>query len=288
MGKHRLICGDSTDAETVSLLVGDSKVDLLLTDPPYNVDYSSKNEALNAADKGNRIQKDIANDKMGDTQFQEFLTAAFTNANHHLKQGGAFYIWHVGTEGLNFKIAVKRVGWDLKQILIWNKNNMVLGRQDYQWKHEPCLYGWKPGAGHYFISRRDLLTVYEEKDIDIDALTKAEMKDLLKKFLQGSIPTTVIDEDKPLRSEDHPTMKPLKLMGRLIRNSTRPGEIVLDLFGGSGSTLMAAEQLGRVCYMVELDPCYIDVIIKRWEEYTGEKAQYLGNCAKEGNTEQKE
>ena len=288
LGKHRLICGDSTDAETVSLLVGDSKVDLLLTDPPYNVDYSSKNEALNAADKGNRIQKDIANDKMGDAQFQEFLTAAFTNANHHLKQGGAFYIWHAGTEGLNFKIAVKRVGWDLKQILIWNKNNMVLGRQDYQWKHEPCLYGWKPGAGHYFIARRDLLTVYEEKDIDIDALTKAEMKDLLKKFLQGSIPTTVIDEDKPLRSEDHPTMKPLKLMGRLIRNSTRPGEVVLDLFGGSGSTLMAAEQLGRVCYTVELDPCYIDVIIKRWEEYTGEKAKYLGNCAKEGNTEQKE
>lgn len=281
LGKHRLICGDSTDGETVSLLVGDSKVDLLLTDPPYNVDYSSKNEALNAADKGNRIQKDIANDKMEGDQFQDFLTAAFTNANHHLKQGGAFYIWHAGTEGLNFKIAVKRVGWDLKQILIWNKNNMVLGRQDYQWKHEPCLYGWKPGAGHYFINRRDLLTVYEEKDIDIDALTKAEMKDLLKKFLQGSIPTTVIDEDKPLRSEDHPTMKPLKLMGRLIRNSTRPGEVVLDLFGGSGSTLMAAEQLGRVCYMVELDPCYIDVIIKRWEEYTGEKAQYLGNCAKE-------
>lgn len=137
LGKHRLICGDSTDGETVSLLVGDSKVDLLLTDPPYNVDYSSKNEALNAADKGNRIQKDIANDKMEGDQFQDFLTAAFTNANHHLKQGGAFYIWHAGTEGLNFKIAVKRVGWDLKQILIWNKNNMVLGRQDYQWKHEP-------------------------------------------------------------------------------------------------------------------------------------------------------
>lgn len=220
LGKHRLICGDSTDAETVSLLVGDSKVDLLLTDPPYNVDYSSKNEALNAADKGNRIQKDIANDKMEDTQFQEFLTAAFTNANHHLKQGEAFYIWHAGTEGLNFKIAVKRVGWDLKQILIWNKNNMVLGRQDYQWKHEPCLYGWKPGASHYFIARRDLLTVYEEKDIDIDALTKAEMKELLKTILQSPLPTTVIEEDKPLRSESHPTMKPLKLMGRLIRNST--------------------------------------------------------------------
>lgn len=288
LGKHRLICADSTDAEAVDLLVGDSKVDLLLTDPPYNVDYSSKNEALNAWEKkhpgkhkANRIQKDIANDKVEDSQFQEFLIAAFSNANRHLKQGGAFYIWHAGTEGLNFKIAVKSVGWDLKQILIWNKNNMVLGRQDYQWKHEPCLYGWKPGAGHYFIERRDLLTVYEDKDLDIDALTKAELKDLLKKMLQGNTPTTVIDEDKPLRSADHPTMKPLKLMGRLIRNSTRPGEVVLDLFGGSGSTLMAAEQLGRVCYMVELDPCYIDVIIKRWEEYTGEKAQYLGNCAKE-------
>ncbi len=279
LGKHRLICGDSTDAETVSLLVGDSKVDLLLTDPPYNVDYSSKNEALNAADKGNRIQKDIANDKMGDAQFQEFLTAAFTNANHHLKQGGAFYIWHAGTEGLNFKTAIKRVGWDLKQILIWVKNNIVLGRQDYQWRHEPCCYGFKPGAGHYFIDNRSQQTVTEDGMPDFDRMTKEEMKKMLQDIF--ALPSTVIHEDKPLRSGDHPTMKPLKLMGRLIRNSTRPGEVVLDLFGGSGSTLMAAEQLGRVCYMVELDPCYIDVIIKRWEEYTGEKAQYLGNCAKE-------
>ena len=161
---------------------------------------------------------------------------------------------------------------------------MVLGRQDYQWKHEPCLYGWKEGAGHYFISRRDLLTVYEDKvSLNVDAMSKAELKDLIKRMLQGDTPTTVIDEDKPLRSADHPTMKPLKLMGRLIRNSTRPLEVVLDLFGGSGSTMMAAEQLGRACYMVELDPCYIDVIIKRWEELTGSKAEYIGNFKNSDN-----
>jgi site-specific DNA-methyltransferase (adenine-specific) len=255
--------------------MADQKADLFLTDPPYNVDYSSKNEALNAADKGNRVQKDIAGDKQTAEQFQEFLKKAFGNANTYLKPGGAFYIWHAGTEGLNFKLAVQHVGWDLKQILIWVKNNIVLGRQDYQWKHEPCLYGWKPGASHYFVARRDLITITEDEDLDLNALTKQELKDLLQKILD--LPTTDIHEDKPLRSADHPTMKPLKLMGRLIKNSTRPGEVVLDPFGGSGSTMMAAEQLGRACFMVELDPAYIDVICKRYEELTGEKAEYLGN-----------
>lgn len=275
LGRHRLICGDSTDPEVLQILMGDKKADLLLTDPPYNVDYSSKNEALNAADKGNRVQKDIANDKMGGSAFQDFLFAAFNNANPYLKPGGAFYIWHAGTEGLNFKLAVQRVGWELKQILVWVKNNIVLGRQDYQWKHEPCLYGWKPGASHYFVARRDLITITEDEALDLNALTKQELKDLLTKVL--SLPTSDIHEDKPLRSADHPTMKPLKLMGRLIKNSTRPGEVVLDPFGGSGSTMMAAEQLGRACYTVELDPAYIDVICKRYEELTGEKAEYLGN-----------
>lgn len=275
LGRHRLICGDSTEPEVLQILMGDQKADLLLTDPPYNVDYSSKNEALNAADKGNRVQKDIANDKMEGSAFQDFLFAAFNNANPYLKPGGAFYIWHAGTEGLNFKLAVQRVGWELKQILIWVKNNIVLGRQDYQWKHEPCLYGWKPGASHYFVARRDLITITEDEALDLNALTKQELKDLLTKVL--SLPTSDIHEDKPLRSADHPTMKPLKLMGRLIKNSTRPGEVVLDPFGGSGSTMMAAEQLGRACYMVELDPAYIDVICKRYEELTGEKAEYLGN-----------
>lgn len=288
LGNHRLICGDSTSPEVLDILIGEGKVDLLLTDPPYNVDYSSKNEALNAADKGNRVQKDIANDKMDDGAFLDFLTAAFENANRYLKKGGAFYIWHAGTEGLNFKLAVKSVGWELKQILIWVKNNMVLGRQDYQWKHEPCLYGWKPGASHFFVNRRDLLTVTEDPAPDIDAMTKDELKALLRSLLGEATPTTVIHEDKPLRSADHPTMKPIKLMGRAIKNSTRPGEVVLDLFGGSGSTLMAAEQLARSCYTVELDPAYIDVIIKRWEEYTGDKAELLGNFAPDEDAPERE
>ncbi len=291
LGNHRLICGDSTKPEVLDILIGEGKVDLLLTDPPYNVDYSSKNEALNAWEeknpgkkKANRVQKDIANDKMADGAFLDFLTAAFENANRYLKKGGAFYIWHAGTEGLNFKLAVKAVGWELKQILIWAKNNMVLGRQDYQWKHEPCLYGWKPGASHFFINRRDLLTLTEDKAPDIDSMTKDELKALLRSLLnENTTPTTVMHEDKPLRSADHPTMKPIKLMGRAIKNSTRPGEVVLDLFGGSGSTLMAAEQLARCCYTVELDPAYIDVIIKRWEEYTGDKAELLGNFAPDGD-----
>ncbi len=275
LGRHRLICGDSMDAQVLQILMGDQKADLLLTDPPYNVDYSSKNEALNAADKGCRVQRDIANDSMDAQVFKEFLCKAFTNANTYLKPGGAFYIWHAGTEGLNFKLAVQQTGWELKQILIWVKNNIVLGRQDYQWKHEPCLYGWKPGASHYFVARRDLTTITEDEALDLNALTKQELKDLLTKILD--LPTTDIHEDKPMRSADHPTMKPLKLLGRQIKNSTRPGEVVLDLFGGSGSTMMAAEQLGRSCYMVELDPVYIDVICKRYEELTGEKAEYLGN-----------
>lgn len=278
LGRHRLICGDSTSPETLSILMGGNKVDLLLTDPPYNVDYSSKNEALNAADKGNRVQKDIANDKMENQAFKTFLTDAWTAINPHLKPGGAFYIWHASTESLNFKLSVKDVGWDVKQELIWVKNNIVLGRQDYQWKHEPCLYGWKPGASHYFIPRRDQITVTED-EIDPEAMSKAELKEFVKAALAA--PSTIIHEDKPLRSADHPTMKPVKLMGTLIRNSTRPGEIVLDTFGGSGTTLIATEQLGRTCYMVELDPCYCDVIIRRWEELTGNQAQRLGNFKNE-------
>ena len=239
LGKHRLICGDSTDGKVVDLLMGGQQADLFLTDPPYNVDYSSKNEALNAADKGNRVQKDIANDSMDDNAFQAFLYSAFSNANAHLKPGGAFYIWHAGTEGLNFKLAVKRVGWELKQILIWVKNNIVLGRQDYQWKHEPCLYGWKEGSHNWYGDRKQ---------------------------------TTVIDMDKPNASRLHPTMKPVQLFAYEIQNSTKAGDKVLDLFGGSGTTLIACEQLNRTSYLMELDPRYVDVIIDRWEKMTGEKA----------------
>lgn len=264
LGEHRLIVGDSTKKEYLDALMQGQLADLLITDPPYNVNYEGSDG------------KKIANDKMEDSNFQEFLFSAFSVADRHLKPGGAFYIWHADLEGYNFRTAVKRAGWTLRQCLIWNKNSLVLGRQDYQWKHEPCLYGWKDGSSHYFVNNRSLTTVIE-KFPEIDSMTKAELKQLVIDILQGEIPTTVINENKPLRNADHPTMKPVPLIGKLIINSSRRGEIVLDMFGGSGTTLIAAEQLGRRCRMVEFDPIYADVIIKRWETLAGEKAQYVGN-----------
>ena len=180
------------------------------------------------------------------------------------------------SQGFNFRTAVKNIGWETRQCLIWNKNSLVLGRQDYQWKHEPCLYGWKEGAAHYFINKRNLVTVMEQK-LDIESMSKAEMKDLLQQLFGGDTPTTVIDCDKPKKNPDHPTMKPVPLIGKLISNSSRRKDIVLDIFGGSGTTLIAAEQLGRCCRMVEFEPIYVDVIIKRWEELTGMKAVRIGN-----------
>ena len=176
-----------------------------------------------------------------------------------------------------FEKAFERLSWKLQTCLIWNKNSLVLGRLDYQIKHEPCLYGWKEGAAHYFTPRRDLTTVFENKP-DLDSMTKEELKEMLSKFIDGEIPTTVINEDKPLRNGKHPTMKPVPLIGRQIKNSTRRGDIVLDIFGGSGTTLIACHQLGRKCRMVEYDPVYVDVIIKRWEQLTGEGAVFIGNC----------
>lgn len=230
LGVHRLMCGDSTNEEDVCNLCGGEQIDLLLTDPPYNVAYEGKtSEKLK-----------IENDKMSDENFVQFLTSAFKNAYKVLKKGGAFYIWHAIMNCNSLIVACQNANLQPRQILIWNKNTMVLGRQDYQWKHEPCLYGWKDGAGHYFIDDRTQ--------------------------------TTVIDCKKPNRNGEHPTMKPLELMGVSIKNSSRKGEKVLDLFGGSGSTLIACEQLERTCYMMEFDPHYCDVIINRWENLTGQTA----------------
>ena len=265
LGNHRLIVGDSTKSLYLDALMEDELADCIITDPPYNVDYEGSNG------------KKIANDKMADAMFQEFLYAAFSAADEHLKQGGAFYIWHADSEGFNFRTAAKRAGWTIRQCLIWNKNSLVLGRQDYQWKHEPCLYGWKDGGAHYFTPNRSLTTVFEGK-LDIDAMTKEELKETLRSFLGGEVPTSVIDENKPLRNAEHPTMKPVPLIGRQIKNSTRWGDTILDMFGGSGTTLIAAEQLGRRCRMVEFDPVYADVIVKRWEELTGQQARLVGNC----------
>lgn len=173
-----------------------------------------------------------------------------------------------------FRAACDRAGMKVRQILVWNKNTFALGRQDYQWKHEPCLYGWKDGAAHYFIDDRTKTTVEEIEIKDINNMKKEELLSLCKQLLSQAerYKTTVIDEDKPSRSAEHPTMKPIKLLARQISNSTLPHELVLDPFGGSGSTIIACEQLNRRCHMMELDPHYCDVIIDRWEKLTGSKA----------------
>lgn len=262
LGEHKLICGDSTIPGDVSKLMDNDVADLLLTDPPYNVAVKNSQGMT------------IENDDMSDNEFKQFLHKAFKNGSDNLKKGGAFYIWHGDSETVNFRNACTDNHLTVKQCLIWVKNGMIMGRQDYQWKHEPCLYGWKDGASHYFIDDRTQETVIEDK-IDVNKLKKEEMKDLIKQLLDDRISTTILREDKPLKNTDHPTMKPIKLISRQIKNSTKKGELILDLFGGSGSTLISAEQLGRRCNMVEYDPKYCDVIIKRWEKLTGKKAELV-------------
>ena len=231
LGQHRLMCGDSTNEADVKKLMNGRAADLLLTDPPYNVDIKNSKDMK------------IINDNMDNDSFRKFLIDAFKAADAGLKEGASYYIWHADSEGLNFRSACEAVGWKVRQCLIWNKNTFSLGRQDYQWKHEPCLYGWKDGAAHYFVDDRTQ--------------------------------STVINEDKPAANSEHPTMKPIKLVSRLIKNSSRQNELVLDVFGGSGSTMIACEQLNRSCYMMELDPKYCDVIINRWEKFTGQKAEKI-------------
>ncbi len=230
LGKNRLMCGDSTQKEDVIHLMNSQEADMLLTDPPYNVDYEGKtSEALK-----------IENDNMSETEFYNFLLDSFKNMFDSIKYGGSAYVFHADTEGLNFRNAFKSCGFKLAQCLVWVKNTFVMGRQDYQWRHEPILYGWKPGSGHYFVDNRKQ--------------------------------STVLEFDKPSRNAEHPTMKPVDLLVYLIKNSSKENDLILDLFGGSGSTLIAAEQTQRRCYTMELDPKYCDVIIKRWENLTGEKA----------------
>ena len=264
LGNHKLICGDSTNHNDVKLLMGNDLADLLLTDPPYNVNVSNSQGMT------------IKNDNMKDDEFKQFLHKTFKNASNFLKEGGAFYVWHGDSETVNFRNACNNNELTVRQCLIWVKNGMILGRQDYNWKHEPCLYGWKEGAAHYFIDDFTQETVIEDK-IDVNKLKKDEMKTLIKQLLEDRVSTTIIHEDKPLKNTDHPTMKPIKLIARQIRNSTRKEELILDLFGGSGSTLIAAEQLNRKCNMIEYDPKYCDVIVRRWEELTGKKAVLLND-----------
>ena len=258
LGRHRLMCGDSTSVDDVTALMGGNQADMLLTDPPYNIAYEG----------GTKDKLTIQNDNMDSDSFRAFLRDAFAAADAVMRDGAAFYIWHSDSERCNFQGACTDNGWSVRQCLIWNKSSFVLGRQDYQWKHEPCLYGWKEGAAHYFVKNRKLTTVQED-GADLDVMTVDELREYIRNLIE---PSTVMDESKPTRNGEHPTMKPVALLERQIKNSSKKGEGVLDLFGGSGSTLIACERLNRTCYMMEIDQRYCDVIIKRWETLTGQKA----------------
>jgi len=231
LGKHRLMCGDSCSTNDIEKLCDGQLVDMWLTDPPYNVAYEG----------GTGLT--IKNDNMEDEQFRHFLRDAYVTADLVMKPGAVFYIWHADSEGYNFRGAAKDAGWIVRQCLVWKKSSLVMGRQDYHWKHEPCLYGWKEGAGHLWASDRKQ--------------------------------TTILEFDKPSRNGEHPTMKPVALFEYQMLNNTKGGDIVLDSFGGSGTTIIAAEKNGRKAYAMELDPKYCDVIVKRWEDFTGKKAVLL-------------
>lgn len=229
-GKHRLMCGDSTSIADLEKLTAGQLVDMWLTDPPYNVAYEG----------GTKEKLTIKNDSMGDEQFRQFLRDAYTAADTVMKPGAVFYIWYADVETYNFVGAARDAGWKMSQILVWKKSRLILGRKDYHFMHEPCLYGWKEGAAHLWAADRKQ--------------------------------TTILEFDKPSRNGEHPTMKPVALFEYQMLNNTKGGDLVLDSFGGSGTTLIAAEKNGRVARLMELDPKYCDVIVKRWEEFTGKDA----------------
>lgn len=251
LGKHRLMCGDSTDAEQVKFLMGEQVVNLYLTDPPYNVGYGYEGSAMMSKRKHRTDGLTVKNDKMDNDKFRDFLSAAFLAAEETMEKGAAFYIFHSDNYSMWFREALMSTkDLELRETLIWNKDSLCLGRQDYQWKHEPCLYGWKNGGAHNWFNDR--------------------------------AQTTVIDMARPKVSRKHPTMKPVPLFAYLMGNSTKEGWNVYDGFGGSGTTLIAAEQLNRNAFLMELDPHYCDVIIARWEKLTGEKAVKIDEFKKHG------
>jgi len=242
LGDHRLMCGDSTDLETVKKLMDGKLGDIIFTDPPYGVSYTDKNEFLNRIDNAERLVNPIENDSKSPAEMNAFWTKVFGHLADVTTDKAVYYITSPqGGDLLLLLLAIHETPWALKHMLIWNKNNHVLGRCDYNYKHEPIIYGWKKKGTHHFYGK-------------------------------GEFKTTVWDIDKPFRNDLHPTMKPLRLVENCLLDGSKEGDIVLDVFGGSGTTLIAAEQLGRKCYMMEIDPHYCDVIIARWEKLTGRQA----------------
>lgn len=240
LGRHYLMCGDTTIKEDIDKLMNGNKAALIITDPPYNVDYEEKNKQRKSrADKNNVIH----NDNLSEDDFQEFIMNSYKNIYESIYEGAAVYVFHAESNSAVFRSCYTLAGFKLSQICIWVKNSIVMSRQDYQWQHEPVIYGWKPGKAHSWYSDRKQTTLWHY--------------------------------DRPVKSEMHPTMKPIPLICYPMLNSSKKDDIVADFFGGSGTTLMAAEQTGRVCYMMEKEPIYCDVIIKRWESFTGLKAERI-------------
>lgn len=258
LGEHRVMCGDSTSVDDVVQLMGGVQADMVWTDPPYNVAYEGQDGMT------------IENDDMSDADFAKFLREVFSSAFVVTKDGGPIYIAHADSEGRNFRSAMIEAGWLFKQCLIWVKNQFVMGRQDYHWQHEPILYGWKPGAAHCWYGDRDKSTVIDY-DLDLRDMGREELVRLVDD-LRNALNTTVYREAKPTSSELHPTMKPVSLVQYHIQNSSERGDVVLDIFGGSGTTLIACERSGRINRSMELDPRYCDAIIQRWEQHTGKEA----------------
>jgi DNA modification methylase len=275
LGRHRLLCGDSTKAEDVARLMAGAKADCVFTDPPYGVDYSDKNTYLNEADKGNRNQLAIENDNLSESQLSQFLQSSFGHAFEICRPGSAWYVASPpGPLFCAFGNVLAKLGiW--RQTLTWVKSNFVLGRSDYKYQHEPFFYGWKPGEAHRWYGGYCETTAIEDiKPKDVGKMKKEELVIYVKELIAkaAATETSVIREPKPASSVDHPTTKPVKLLARFIRNSSKLDDIGYDPFLGSGTTLIAAEQLGRKCYGMEISPQYCDVIVKRWENLTGEKA----------------
>lgn len=273
LGPHRVRCGDSTSVDDWDALMRGEPADCTWTDPPYNVAYESK------------LAGAIKNDDMTDTAFRDFLRSAFACLFTCMKPGASLYVAHADTEGLNFRAAYREAGFKLSGCLIWRKDSLVLGRSDFQWMHEPILYGWKPGAAHRFFGGRKQTTVVDHGEGGPirqrqDGTWVVEVGDTVL-VVDGQAqlsesPSSVIFHEKPKRSADHPTMKPVGLVERFLKFSARPGDMVADAFGGSGTTLIAAERLGMRARLMELDPKFVDVIVKRWEQHTGGTAVHEG------------